>query len=1083
MIHRKHSVCGLVTITIALLTCISATKCTAQGRFQEPSLPSVSSDVVNIRQNLRLQSLEKASKPLLGVRIKDVVKTSDYTGVRVDAVVPNSPAEKAGIRIDDVIIQIADTAITSQEVLIQTVSKLQVGADYPVTLVRNGRLLELRVRLEPQLKSQPRSLLAESSLEISDKPAPRKGFMDINVLKYVLIDPKTYNVTFLGKYDPTYDTGPIPYGDYLRVALQYPYPSFSLDPPAETLESLKKAKQILDAEMARLEDPNYANQWTQKIADLLINDPTLQIDNKRFFEHCANVMGITGDELKRMHDAATGKIDMPGTEFMGLASKMIRGIGLTKAGDALGVLAAGGIPEELLYKMAQVLGLSAEYDELAKKGLSPEDFRKEEIILCISEICRYFEAPEEEIQSIVSSIRSGQSADLIIDYMGKKLSDYISNKSGRKMIDGLVLGPEIIAKLYNLPLPRTELVFRDLPPESLLGDVFFKSDYRLKSVCTFPDAKDRVKTHLTQQEFMKREATAAMNRKLCNVSVLAGNTLVPGEVMMRISPSGHLVEFEQSKIKITGWIMELRGRTDKETTDFVNSSVSKYADYLTDHYEEYAKVYPEWHKLSEAAKIIALARWANANGYSLRTANESEAKISPPKYVNGFWSAVFEVDDNSQYLTFIAEGGTSFAKKEGESWLKIQQDVTVTSDVSKQLAASAVFAEQALGAAISGDLESARELAEKSAQAMVGEIDLTRLPPLDASNIPSELASYAAVTGAAIDEAAKCLDKMNAARKDLERAQQITVSSPDEAEKLKNQAIQIQEEAQAKLNQILEQVKNYRSDPSKAEEALVVLRGDSAIVAPNRGSSSSASSNTTSQSSSNVTVTSKSENWAEKCSKLAAELDNINKQIAVTREALLKLNASILANKKLFEEWESSASEAFDRCVGMAADVALDFGISGLVERYDKIYELAKKLPGEPKDVIEKYRYLASLIQRLSEAKAVKDVDDLASRENKTEAEIWETLRDGVGQISGLLGLDKTIPGKWWKYGSMAFDLAFNLTEMRETWKNIEALEANNRMYAEAVRKLTTRMKELVDRQREINQKIEAGESAENTSQ
>jgi len=223
MIYRKHLVCALTTIIIALPACLSVTKCTAQGRFQEPAPPSTSSDAVNTRQNLRLQGLERASKPWLGVRIKDIVKTSEYTGARVDAVAPNSPAEKAGIRIDDVITQIADTAITSPEVLVQTVLKLQAGADYPVTLVRNGRLLELRVHLEPQLTSRPRFSSAESSPEISDKPAPRKGLLDINVLKYVLIDPKTHTVTFLGKYDPTYDTGPIPYGDYLRVALQYPY--------------------------------------------------------------------------------------------------------------------------------------------------------------------------------------------------------------------------------------------------------------------------------------------------------------------------------------------------------------------------------------------------------------------------------------------------------------------------------------------------------------------------------------------------------------------------------------------------------------------------------------------------------------------------------------------------------------------------------------------------------------------------------------------------------------------------------------------------------------------------------------------
>jgi hypothetical protein len=165
-----------------------------------------------------------------------------------------------------------------------------------------------------------------------------------------------------------------------------------------------------------------------------------------------------------------------------------------------------------------------------------------------------------------------------------------------------------------------------------------------------------------------------------------------------------------------------------------------------------------------------------------------------------------------------------------------------------------------------------------------------------------------------------------------------------------------------------------------------------------------------------------------------------------------------------------------DRCVGIATDTAIDFGAGALADRYATIHDLAQKLPDKPEDVIEKYRYLASLAQRLKEAKSTNDVAGLAQRENKTEAEIWESLRDGIGQISGLLGLDKTVPGVVWKYGSLACDMAYNLTELRQGWKNVGTLEANNVRYAEAVRKLSERMQALVERQKQLRQQIEAGE-------
>jgi len=1072
MITRKINLVAFAICFVGSIFLCSP-ECWAQRRWDRATSGD-GSDARGALQDLRLRAREGAARPWLGILAKDAVDEPGCRGVRVESVMAGSPAEKAGIRSGDIITRLADTAVTNPGLLVQTASNLKIGADYPITIMRDGKRIDLTVRPGPSPAGTSRFSPTGPAPEVSDEPAPRKGPRDINVLKYALIDPKTRVVTFVGKYDPAYDTGPIPYEEYLRVALQHPYPSFSLDPPKETLESLRQAARLIDADIARMDDPVYANQWAQKVADLLLNDVSLQADNRRFFKHCAEVMGITGDELKRMHDAATGKLDIPSTEFMGLAAKMVRGIGLTQAGDALGVLAAGGTPEELLQNMAEKLGLSAQYKELAMRGLAPEEFRKEEIILCISELCRRFEAPESEIQSKVAAIRSGQSADLIIDYMGNKLSDYITNKSGRRMINGLVLGPDLMAKLYGLPVPKAELVFKDLPSDSLLGDVFFKSDYRLKSVCTFPDAKEKLQAHMTQHELISKEATAAMNKKLCNADFTAGNRLVPGDVAMLVSPSGDVVQFGQSRMKILGWIIEMHGRADKETTDFISTSLTKYADYLTEHYDDYARVYPEWHKLSEAAKIIALARWAANNGFTLKTASDSTTKLAQPQVINGFWSAVFEVGDDSQYLTFIAEGGASFGKDEGEGWLKTQQDVTITPDVSKQLAASAIFAEQALGAAVSGDLESARELAEKSAQAMTGEIDLTRLPSLEGVPVPANPASYAAATGAAIDEAAECLDKINSASKDIQRAQQLAATSPDEAEKLKQQAAKVQQDAQTRLNQILEQVKNYKSDPSRAGEALIVLRGDSAVVTPTVGNQSSAVGSSGSQGAPTTTTTTAAAEPAD-WSKTVQELEEVNKQIAATREVLLKLNASIQADRKLFEEWESSASEGMDRCVSMIGDIALDVGISGLAKRHDTMYELAKKLPGKPEDVIEKYRYLASLTQRLKEAKEVNDLAGLAARENKTEAELWETLRDGINQLSGLFSLDETVPGKWWKYGILASDTAYNLTELRLTWKNIKTLEANNERYAEAVRKLSARMKDLVERQKEIRKKIDAG--------
>ena len=1076
---RKLSIKFVTAVILSGLIYFNSSVCLA-GRIEDRSVSSGNSGAANALQETGLKA--RMASPWLGMMVADFPQSSTLQGSVVKSVLANSPALKAGILVGDIIIRLDGKAVTNSKTLTQVIAGLKVGLSYPITVLRNEKTVKLTIRPDTLTVGHFGSASSDVTEEVSDTPAPKKGPLDINVLKYAFIVPETGIVTFVGKYDPAYNTGPIPYADYLSVALENPYPLFSLDPTEETWESLKQADKIIKADIIKMEDPEYANQWTKKVADLLLsNSPSLEADNKRFFSHCAEAIGITGDELKRMHDAATGKINIPDTEVMGLASKMVSGIGLTKAGEALGVLSSGGTPEQLMRSMANKLGLSSQYNQLILKGLDPAEFRKEEIILVISEICRHFEAPENKIQNLVASIRAGQSADILIDYMGKQLSDYIANKSGKKMINGLILGPAIISKIYKLPPFKVKLTFYNLPADSLLGDVFFKSDYRLKSLCTFPEARKKVPAHLTENEFMQKEMPADINKRFCGAGAYTGKRLIPTEVTMQVSPSGDIVEFGKSRIKIISWINKTIGELDQETVNFLSRTMSKYADYLTEHYDQYAKVYPEWHKLSEAAKVIALARWAKSNGYTLKTTGESRIKVNQPASVNGFYSAVFEVNDNNQSLTFIQEGGASFAKEEGEDWLNVQQDVSVTNDTLKQLAASAVFAQQALESAISGDLESARALAEKSAQAMTGEIDLTRLPSLETLPMPAptEVSSYAAVTSEAINEATDCFQKMSAAGKDIERAEQSVTTSPEESKKLKQQAIQIQEEAKEKLNQILNKIKSYGSGSSRSGEALVTLQSGSAGIAPIGSSAYSEPTGTTGEiprTTKTASTATKSEGW----NKLVEELDEVNKQIASTRQVLLRLNRYTQTNQNLFEEWEKASSEGLDRCVGMAGDVALDFGISGLTERYETIYDLAKKLPDKPEETIEKYRYLSSLTQRLAEAKAVNDVAGLAEKEGKTESELWEILRDGIGQISGLLSLDKTVPGKWWKYGSLAVDTAYNLTELRLIWKNLKVLEENNQKYAEAVQKLSARMKELVERQKEIRQKIEAGGSVEN---
>jgi len=219
------------------------------------------------------------------------------------------------------------------------------------------------------------------------------------------------------------------------------------------------------------------------------------------------------------------------------------------------------------------------------------------------------------------------------------------------------------------------------------------------------------------------------------------------------------------------------------------------------------------------------------------------------------------------------------------------------------------------------------------------------------------------------------------------------------------------------------------------------------------------------------------QDWPAKVAKWKTELDETDKQIAATREALLRLSATIQADRNQFEQYEKDAQAGFDRSINMLGDIFVDFSAAAISERYDKMHELAKKLPDKPTDLIEKYRNLASLAKRMQEAKTASDFAKLAASENNSKAEMYETLRDGVGQLIGMSGLEDKVPAiKAWKYGCLASDMIYNLTELYQGWKNVTVLEGNAVLQRKAVEKLAEQMRLLQESKKQLRTKIDAGE-------
>lgn len=107
-----------------------------------------------IAQQLKQDGVVK--RAFLGIKIQEVtpsvaqrLKVRVRAGVLVDGVTSSSPAETAGVKKDDVIVEFAGRPVRVPRELQDIVEQQPVGSTRPVVLMRNGEKLTVEVVLQP----------------------------------------------------------------------------------------------------------------------------------------------------------------------------------------------------------------------------------------------------------------------------------------------------------------------------------------------------------------------------------------------------------------------------------------------------------------------------------------------------------------------------------------------------------------------------------------------------------------------------------------------------------------------------------------------------------------------------------------------------------------------------------------------------------------------------------------------------------------------------------------------------------------------------------------------------------------------
>ena len=120
--------------------------------------------VVKIGKTEDSQPGTEISKAWLGIDIQvltrelaEALNVADQTGVRVTQVYPDTTAEKAGLKVGDLIVKLDGEEIPAEqmgdeEVLPSLIRQYDIGAEVKLGLIRNGKPMDLSVKLETSPK-------------------------------------------------------------------------------------------------------------------------------------------------------------------------------------------------------------------------------------------------------------------------------------------------------------------------------------------------------------------------------------------------------------------------------------------------------------------------------------------------------------------------------------------------------------------------------------------------------------------------------------------------------------------------------------------------------------------------------------------------------------------------------------------------------------------------------------------------------------------------------------------------------------------------------------------------------------------
>ena len=1084
--HRRTY--GVLFSTLLIIALISFLSCTTQ---KAASPAKVKKSISRTQVSQRPAQRKKAQ---IDRRLRRRPQISEDK-IRVVAVTSGSASEAAGLLPGDIILSFDRRPVSSPKKFVEAVNNARQGR-HLISYKRNGARKATVVLLpssgtRPRLgieiagskgggrfnsakaKSPTNKALLDATRRVQHRPSPliSKRMKEINVLRYAFLDPETNSVTFMGTYDPAYASGPIDYQNLLADALENPYPEFSLDHQSGK-DAAERVVRFMDQEMKRIStDVDYGIKWMTRTVMPILNSRD-SIPERLIFEHrMKRDLGIEPEEFRAYLDFDPKSKTLNPAEYSKMGrflGKIFKAVGVEERfGRAFAAFSQmqkeyrlGKSDFNTTLKVVGLLGVTDQFQRIRNdfnsKRITADAAGRRIFGLIYGALLKGMGVAPSRVDALTMKYRKGIGFDeALAAELERRYETLTKEALLLHVFNVMVFSQDFLRGLYpGLPFVQTGVRLYGRRADSPLARVMFDADYALKYLSSLNPETLSIRGHKSSLEFLTAEAEAR-NRSVPKQARVR-KWIEPSGVKMKAFSDNTGIRFDTVSLRIGAEPLETSGQEG-----FLKGALDRYAEGLSRRYDDYARLYPSLHVMRETAKIIALAQWLKDKHLQVALPSVVPVKNPVPDRVKGFVSIVFmrKAQGDSDSLFLDMDGGVDFSDTNTDAWVQVQSDPEATKDVIQQLSGSTVLAEQAAEAALEGNLEGARDLAEKSAQAMTGAMGKGEL----AQTIPVPKPSPAAVsvpvgTQAAVSEATvEALDRNVKAMKDVKKqlaaAESFKKTSPDNYRRGVSSAQTLQRNSEANLRHLKELLAAYRGQSVSHRQIIADLRGldpsrppTVALLRPSSGPTPAPSSSKPSPDIEELIPSRKA---------YLEELKSLRRDFDRTKAVLGRLTQYIQANLRLRKEWEQEAEAATSRAEERAKSVLKQ-------TLNDTVFGFLKAGAGNSPNRIRELEQLQELM----------DLNDLAEWARADRHE-WEDIAQ---QLVSALQEKALGPQARVVVSSVEniINSAYDITAWFTSWRTIQQVNKSDKKYAVAVKGAAEHMKSISKRIKEVEEKLGA---------